>query len=83
MEFYIDTAGEHRWRIKAANGEILGASSEGFKRWRDAANNACLLAVAMAPWTAHYAHSLHECDECGKEDAETANGSDFCLEHSK
>jgi uncharacterized protein YegP (UPF0339 family) len=30
IEWYKDEAGEFRWRVKAANGEIIGASSEGF-----------------------------------------------------
>lgn len=30
LEFYADAQGEHRWRLKHSNGEIVAASSEGF-----------------------------------------------------
>ncbi len=30
LEFYTDKAGQHRWRWLANNGEIIGASSEGY-----------------------------------------------------
>ncbi len=30
FEVYTDRAGEHRWRLKASNGEIV-ATSEGYK----------------------------------------------------
>jgi len=36
LELYRDKAMAFRWRLKAANGEILGASSEGYKAERDA-----------------------------------------------
>ena len=29
-EFYKDKKGEHRWRRRAANGNIVGASTEGY-----------------------------------------------------
>ena len=29
-EFYSDKKGEHRWRCTASNGNIIGASSEGY-----------------------------------------------------
>ncbi len=50
MEFYEDTAGEHRWRVKAANGEIIGASSEGFATQVNAKVNALLLAQNLQSW---------------------------------
>jgi uncharacterized protein len=31
LEFYRDIVGEYRWRIIAANGNILCVSSEGYK----------------------------------------------------
>ncbi len=40
FETYPDSAGEYRWRITAANGEIVGASSEGFSSEAGAAKNA-------------------------------------------
>ncbi len=36
-EFYEDKAGEWRWRLKATNGNIIGAASEGYK-----AKNSCI-----------------------------------------
>jgi len=39
-EFYRDAAGEWRWRRKAPNGRIVGASSEGYKNRIDFVNNA-------------------------------------------
>lgn len=30
VEMYKDTAGKWRWRAKASNGRIIGASTEGF-----------------------------------------------------
>jgi len=41
-EFYKDNNGEYRWRKKAANGKIVGASSEGFSSRQAAVNNAKL-----------------------------------------
>ena len=39
-EIYKDKRGEHRWRRRASNGEIIGASSEGYKSKKDARANA-------------------------------------------
>ncbi len=39
-ETYTDTAGEHRWRLTHENGEIVGASSEGFSSEAEANKNA-------------------------------------------
>jgi uncharacterized protein YegP (UPF0339 family) len=36
FELYEDKAKEHRWRAKAANGKIIGVSSEGYKAKGDA-----------------------------------------------
>lgn len=30
-EIYTDNKGEYRWRATASNGEIVGASTEGYK----------------------------------------------------
>lgn len=38
FELYKDKDGEWRWRIKAANGKIVGDSSEGYKNKQDAIN---------------------------------------------
>ena len=50
MEFYEDGAGEHRWRFRAANGEIVGASSEGFSSRGRAVGNAVLLYNGLRTW---------------------------------
>lgn len=38
-EYYEDAAGEWRWRVKGANGEIIDASSEGFASKQKAEEN--------------------------------------------
>ncbi|MGB0497082.1 MAG: YegP family protein [Rubricella sp.] len=40
FEVYQDKKGEWRWRRKASNGQIVGASSEGYKAKGDAEANA-------------------------------------------
>jgi uncharacterized protein YegP (UPF0339 family) len=35
FEVYQDKANEHRWRLKAANGQVVAASSEGYKAKAD------------------------------------------------
>ncbi len=39
-EFYKDEAGEWRWRRTARNGELVGASTEGYKNRSDCVANA-------------------------------------------
>ena len=39
-EFYKDKSGEHRWRRRAKNNEIVGSSSEGYKSKKSATSNA-------------------------------------------
>jgi uncharacterized protein len=39
VEFYVDAEGDHRWRVQAANGEIVAASSEGFETRAGAEEN--------------------------------------------
>ena len=39
ITYYIDKAGEHRWRITHINGNIIGASTEGYKNLADAEHN--------------------------------------------
>ena len=36
VEVYADASGEHRWRYKAANGQTLADSGEGYRDQRDA-----------------------------------------------
>ena len=40
FEVYKDKRGEYRWRRKAVNGAIIGASSEGYTKKKDAEANA-------------------------------------------
>lgn len=47
FEIYEDKVGEYRWRVTARNGEIIGASSEGFKHKIDCSTNASLLLDAL------------------------------------
>jgi uncharacterized protein YegP (UPF0339 family) len=42
LEFYVDDAGEHRWRVKAANGETTADSAEGYVAAADALQGAAL-----------------------------------------
>lgn len=44
---YQDNQGEHRWTVKAKNGEILGASPEGFSSETEARRNLSRLASAI------------------------------------
>ena len=40
LDVYQDKKGEWRWRRKASNGQIIGASSEGYKSQKDCEANA-------------------------------------------
>ena len=39
LEIWKDRPGKWRWTLKADNGRIIGASSQGYRRWSDCANN--------------------------------------------
>ena len=39
VEFYDDAKQEKRWRVKATNGQIIGAATEGYRRQEHASNN--------------------------------------------
>ena len=39
-EFYKDKRGEHRWRRRATNGNIVGAATEGYKGKKSCTDNA-------------------------------------------
>jgi len=47
LTFYEDNAGEQRWRLVATNGEIVGASSEGFISEPGARDNAKLVFMGL------------------------------------
>lgn len=50
LEFYEDAKGEWRWRVTAANGQIVHASSEGFSAKEGARNNLEALVAAVAAY---------------------------------
>lgn len=37
--YYIDKSGKHRWRLKSRNGEVFGASHQGFTTKQEAQKN--------------------------------------------
>ena len=39
LEVYKDKKGEWRWKVKAANGKIVEASTEGYKNKEDCVSN--------------------------------------------
>jgi len=41
LRLYVDSAGEHRWRMRAKNGRIVASSAEGY-RTRQGAYRAAL-----------------------------------------
>lgn len=47
FELYEDAVSEHRWRVVAGNGEIIGASTEGYVHQDDAVRNALQLGIAL------------------------------------
>ena len=51
IEFYQDAANEWRWRIKAANGRVIAASSEGYVNESDARQNIKDVAFAIFAWS--------------------------------
>lgn len=53
IEYFTDAAGEHRFRVKGRNGEIV-ATSEGYGSERDARRGADALREILA--------SLDDCD---------------------
>ena len=46
-KIYQDNAGKYRWRVTAQNGEIIGASSQGFTSRYRCRSNADLLKIAL------------------------------------
>jgi len=47
IEFLKDSKKEFRWRVTSTNGEIIGASSEGFSTMQNAKRNLSLLVLAV------------------------------------
>ncbi|MCK5643390.1 MAG: DUF1508 domain-containing protein [Gammaproteobacteria bacterium] len=50
LEFYKDEGNEWRWRITAANGQVVHASSEGFSDKGSARSNVETLVSAVNKW---------------------------------
>jgi uncharacterized protein YegP (UPF0339 family) len=50
FDVYRDKRGEYRWRRRASNGEIVGASSEGYKKRADCEANMTRGLVASDKW---------------------------------
>jgi len=48
LEYYRDKKGFYRWRIKAGNGEIIGASTQGYKSKESAQDNIVFLAALFS-----------------------------------
>lgn len=47
IQFYKDQADEWRWRVYAANGEVISVSSEGYKNRLDAEQGAAITLVGI------------------------------------
>lgn len=58
IQFYKDAAGAHRWRAKSSNGQIIGASSEGFHDKAEAGANLERLAKALDEKAVEGTHPL-------------------------
>lgn len=47
LTFYKDAGGKYRWRVRADNGRIVGASSQGFASKQKAEENLFILFEAL------------------------------------
>lgn len=47
VEFYVDTANEHRWRAIAGNNAIIATSAEGYGNLADCEDGLALLATGL------------------------------------
>jgi uncharacterized protein YegP (UPF0339 family) len=45
-EFYQDKAAKFRWKLWAANGNVIAASSQGYSTLKDCVHNASILGYA-------------------------------------
>ena len=55
LEFYTDDADQHRWRVKAGNGEIVGAAHKGFPSLGEAKNNVLMTYSLISAYVASVA----------------------------
>lgn len=60
VEFYQDEAEESRWRVKATNGQIIGAATEGYRRKEHASNNLVSIGKLATPDNIRIAHDHAE-----------------------
>jgi uncharacterized protein YegP (UPF0339 family) len=49
LVFYVDAAGEHRWRVVAGNGRKVADSGEGYSSRGKAEKGAAVAGLALAP----------------------------------
>ncbi len=47
IEFLTDDADKYRWRVTSRNGEIIGASSQGFSSFQNCKKNLGLLVLSV------------------------------------
>lgn len=71
LEFYQDDSGEHRWRVKAKNGEIVAASTEAFASEENCKANYHLNRCLPSPFSGEIeggrAHTIEEEVKANKE----------------
>jgi uncharacterized protein YegP (UPF0339 family) len=60
VDFYVDGSDEHRWRVKATNGQIIGAATEGYRRQEHASNNLTSIGRIATPNNIRIAHDYAE-----------------------
>ncbi len=53
IRFYKDSRGKWRWQLKAANGRIIGASTQGYSCKTVAKDNAVMVAKTIGTARAH------------------------------
>ncbi len=55
LSFYVDEENKQRWRVKAGNGEIVGAAHIGFKNIDEAKNNVLMIYALISTYIASIA----------------------------
>lgn len=51
LEFYKNEEGDWRWRVTAANGKVVHASTEGYQNKNDAVENLTALSTESRAWS--------------------------------
>lgn len=59
LTYFKDKSNQHRWRIRANNGEIVASSSEGFSTKHDMLTNVELTANLLAETYDQWHGDLH------------------------